>query len=76
MFSALSSMVPSPFMAYPDIDHSQHRQALDCQHLPVSHKAFDKMCAFGGNKLRASVILYAREEASSEVPTPASAPAR
>ncbi|NBB62018.1 ribosomal protein S18-alanine N-acetyltransferase [Pseudomonas sp. ODNR1LW] len=47
----------------PDIDHSQHRQALDCQHLPVSHEAFDKMCAFGSNKLRASVTLYAREGA-------------
>ncbi|VVP15768.1 hypothetical protein PS850_03609 [Pseudomonas fluorescens] len=52
----------------PDIDHSQHRQALDCQHLPVSHKAFDKMCAFGGNKLRASVTLYARERSSNAVP--------
>jgi hypothetical protein len=59
-----------------DIDHSQHRQTLDCQHLPVRHKAFDKMCAFGGNKLRASVILYERKDASSGVPTPASAPAR
>ncbi len=51
----------------PDIDHSQHRQALDCQHLPVSHAAFDKMCAFGSNKLRAYVILYARKHANSEV---------
>jgi hypothetical protein len=53
----------------PDIDRSQHRQALDCQHLPVSHKAFDKMCAFGGNKLRASVTLYAREEAQTRHPS-------
>jgi ribosomal protein S18 acetylase RimI-like enzyme/predicted double-glycine peptidase len=45
----------------PDIDHSQHRQALDCQHLPVSHVEFQKMSCFGGNKLRASVILFARE---------------
>ncbi|MGB4072187.1 GNAT family N-acetyltransferase/peptidase C39 family protein [Pseudomonas sp.] len=44
----------------PDIDHSQHRQALDCQHLPVSHADFDKMCCFGSNKLRASVVLYNR----------------
>ena len=51
----------------PDIDHSQHRQALDCQHLPVSHKAFDKMCVFGGNKLRASVTIYAREQSSRGV---------
>ncbi|EJM47867.1 ribosomal protein S18-alanine N-acetyltransferase [Pseudomonas sp. GM48] len=54
----------------PDIDHSQHRQALDCQHLPVSHKAFDKMCAFGGSKLRASVTLYAREQSSNGVQLP------
>lgn len=52
----------------PDIDHSQHRQALDCQHIPVTHKAFDTMCAFGGNKLRASVTLYTREQSSSGVP--------
>lgn len=44
----------------PDIDHSQHREALYCQHLPVSHQAFDKMCVFGASKLRASVILYRR----------------
>jgi len=45
----------------PDIDHSQHRQPVDCQHLPVSHGEFDKMCSFGSGKLRAAVILYARE---------------
>lgn len=49
----------------PDIDHSQHRQALDCQHIPVTHKAFDTMCTFGGHKLRASVTLYAREQSSN-----------
>ena len=42
----------------PDVDHSQHRQPMDCQHLPVSHGAFDKMCSFGSSKLRAAVILY------------------
>ncbi|MGV8864532.1 MAG: ribosomal protein S18-alanine N-acetyltransferase [Pseudomonas sp.] len=45
----------------PDIDHSQHRQALDCQHVPVSHRDFERMSCFGGNKLRASVIVYASE---------------
>ncbi|WP_273820696.1 GNAT family N-acetyltransferase/peptidase C39 family protein [Pseudomonas asplenii] len=44
----------------PDVDHSQHRQPLDCQHLPVSHGEFDKMSAFGHRKLRAAVILYSR----------------
>lgn len=43
----------------PDIDHSRHRQALDCQHLPVSHGEFQRMSLFGGSKLRASVVLYA-----------------
>jgi ribosomal-protein-alanine acetyltransferase len=42
----------------PDVDHSQHRQPMDCQHLPVSHGEFDKMCTFGRDKLRAAVILY------------------
>jgi hypothetical protein len=45
----------------PDVDHSQHRQPMDCQHLPVSHGEFEKMCSFGRGKLRAAVILYARE---------------
>lgn len=44
----------------PDIDHSRHRQTLDCQHLPVSHGQFQRMRLFGGNKLRAAVILFAR----------------
>ncbi|MGH8383252.1 ribosomal protein S18-alanine N-acetyltransferase [Pseudomonas sp.] len=44
----------------PDIDHSRHRHALDCQHLPVSHDEFQRMSLFGGSKLRAAVILYAR----------------
>ncbi len=45
----------------PDVDHSQHRQPMDCQHVPVSHAEFDKMCRFGRGKLRAAVILFARE---------------
>lgn len=43
----------------PDTDHSRHRQAVDCQHLPVSHAQFQRMSLFGGHKLRASVILFA-----------------
>lgn len=42
----------------PDVDHSQHRQPMDCQHLPVSHGEFAKMCSFGSSKLRAAVILF------------------
>ena len=45
----------------PDVDHSQHRQAMDCQHLPVSHQEFEKMCSFGRDKLRAAVILYPQQ---------------
>ncbi|WP_158895126.1 MULTISPECIES: GNAT family N-acetyltransferase/peptidase C39 family protein [unclassified Pseudomonas] len=41
----------------PDVDHSQHRRELDCQHIPVSHAEFDKMSRFGRGKLRAAVIL-------------------
>lgn len=44
----------------PDIDHSQHRSALDCQHMPISHADFQRMSCFGATKLRASVVLYAR----------------
>lgn len=45
----------------PDVDHSQHRQPMDCQHVPVSHGEFEKMCRFGRGKLRAAVILFSRE---------------
>ncbi|KAF1067213.1 MAG: hypothetical protein GAK45_01723 [Pseudomonas citronellolis] len=41
----------------PDVDHSQHREPLDCQHIPVSHAEFDKMSRFGRSKLRAAVVL-------------------
>ena len=44
----------------PDVDHSQHRQPLDCQHLPVSHGEFERMCRFGNNKLRAAVVVFTR----------------
>lgn len=43
----------------PDVDHSQHRQPMDCQHVPVSHGEFDRMCRFGRGKLRAAVVVYA-----------------
>lgn len=44
----------------PDVDHSQHRQPMDCQHVPVSHGEFEKMSRFGRGKLRAAVVVYAR----------------
>ncbi|MFJ2709524.1 ribosomal protein S18-alanine N-acetyltransferase [Pseudomonas sp. NPDC087346] len=45
----------------PDVDHSQHRQPMDCQHVPVSHGEFEKMCRFGRGKLRAAVVIHARK---------------
>lgn len=45
----------------PDVDHSQHRQPMDCQHVPVSRGEFEKMCCFGRGKLRAAVIVYNRK---------------
>ncbi|TWI53845.1 acetyltransferase (GNAT) family protein [Pseudomonas duriflava] len=48
----------------PDVDHSQHRRELDCQHIPVSHAEFDRLSRFGKNKLRAAVIVYPSETAS------------
>lgn len=44
----------------PDVDHSQHREPLDCQHIPVSHGEFEQMSRFGRSKLRAAVVLYKR----------------
>lgn len=44
----------------PDVDH-HHRRPMDCQHVPVSHVEFDKMSRFGRSKLRAAVVLYARQ---------------
>ncbi|UXJ50129.1 GNAT family N-acetyltransferase/peptidase C39 family protein [Pseudomonas citronellolis] len=41
----------------PDIDHSRHRQVVDCQHIPVTHTQFHRMRLFGSQRLRAAVIL-------------------
>ncbi|UVE18356.1 GNAT family N-acetyltransferase/peptidase C39 family protein [Pseudomonas sp. LS44] len=50
----------------PDIDHSRHRQALDCQNVPVSHGQFQRMRVFGGSKLRAAVVLFHREASTRQ----------
>jgi len=44
----------------PDVDHSRHKRSLDCQHLPVSHAEFLRMAVFGGQRVRAAVMLRAR----------------
>ncbi|MEX6678866.1 GNAT family N-acetyltransferase/peptidase C39 family protein [Pseudomonas sp. W2Oct36] len=52
----------------PDIDHSQQRQAMDCQYMPVSHKEFAGMSCFGADKLRAAVVLYAEGQPQGHAP--------
>jgi len=42
----------------PDVDHSRQRDSLDCQHLPVSHAEFQRMSAFGRQRVRAAVLLH------------------
>jgi ribosomal protein S18 acetylase RimI-like enzyme len=42
----------------PDVDHSQQRQPLDCQYMPVSHQEFAAMSCFGADKLRAAILVY------------------
>ncbi|MFJ4157583.1 peptidase C39 family protein [Pseudomonas sp. NPDC089752] len=44
----------------PDVDHSRHKRSLDCQHLPVSHAEFARMSCFGGQRVRAAVLLRGR----------------
>ncbi len=43
----------------PDVDHSRHRRPIDCQHVPVTHREFQRMSAFGRQRARAAVLLYA-----------------
>ncbi|MFT0868277.1 peptidase C39 family protein [Pseudomonas sp. CAM1A] len=49
------------YLHNPNTNHGRHRQALDCQYLPVSHQEFQRMSLFGGRKLRAAVALFERE---------------
>jgi hypothetical protein len=44
------------FVHDPDIDESE-QVAVDCQHIPIAKEDFDKMSAFGVQRLRAAVIL-------------------
>ncbi|ROM83258.1 ribosomal-protein-alanine acetyltransferase [Pseudomonas brassicacearum] len=44
----------------PDVDHSRQRGSLDCQHMPVSHTEFQRMSAFGRQRVRAAVLLRTR----------------
>lgn len=44
----------------PDVDHSRQRESLDCQHLPISHVEFQRMSAFGRQRVRAAVMVRTR----------------
>ncbi len=43
----------------PDVDDTW-QQAIDCQHVPVARKDFDKMSAFGSQRLRCMISLEAK----------------
>jgi len=40
----------------PDIDDPQ-QIAMDCQHMPIARKDFDKMAAFGSSQLRTAIAI-------------------
>ncbi|HDS1796976.1 MULTISPECIES: peptidase C39 family protein [Pseudomonas] len=42
------------------MDHSRQRESLDCQHLPRSHVVFQRMSAFGRQRVRAAVRVRSR----------------
>jgi len=44
------------FVHDPDIDENE-QSAVDCQHIPIAKDDFDKMSAFGVQRLRSAVIL-------------------
>ena len=57
---ALIESVNDILISVMDVDHSRHRQSIDCQHLPVSHEEFMRMSTFGSRRVRAAVMLRAR----------------
>ncbi|MDH4562806.1 GNAT family N-acetyltransferase/peptidase C39 family protein [Pseudomonas sp. BN411] len=44
----------------PNAERSLHRRAQDCQHIPVTHREFERISRFGLGKQRAAVVLYPR----------------
>jgi len=36
----------------------EHRDAIECQHLPIARDDFASMSQFGGNRLRAAVVVH------------------
>jgi len=48
------------YLHNPDVDHSRQRESLDCQHLPISHVEFQRMSAFGLQRVRAAVMVRTR----------------
>jgi ribosomal protein S18 acetylase RimI-like enzyme len=44
----------------PNAERSLHRRVQDCQHVPVTHREFERISRFGLGKQRAAVVLYPR----------------
>ena len=44
----------------PNAERSLLRRPQDCQHVPVTHREFERISRFGQGKQRAAVVLYAR----------------
>lgn len=42
----------------PNAERSLHRRTQDCQHVPVTHREFERISRFGPGKHRAAVVLY------------------
>ncbi|MET1257402.1 GNAT family N-acetyltransferase/peptidase C39 family protein [Aliikangiella maris] len=46
------------FVHDPDQDEEQ-QTPLDCQYIPIAHEDFERMCAFGSQRIRAALTLKA-----------------
>ncbi|MDT4846826.1 rimI: ribosomal-protein-alanine acetyltransferase [compost metagenome] len=44
----------------PNAERSLQGRLQDCQHVPVTHREFDRISRFGQHKQRAAVVLYPR----------------
>ncbi|MNN71164.1 hypothetical protein D3C81_1870760 [compost metagenome] len=44
----------------PNAERSLQSRPQDCQHVPVTHREFERISRFGQHKQRAAVVLYAR----------------
>ncbi|MNP77968.1 hypothetical protein D3C76_1754910 [compost metagenome] len=44
----------------PNAERSLQGRPQDCQHVPITHREFDRISRFGQHKQRAAVVLYPR----------------